>query len=121
MSLQSLHALDSVIDSQELLTRCLNNLDFAERMLNLFEGRCCEELTDLDAAFEKGDLNAVRLIAHRLAGACANAAAFGLQTSATELRHAATDGSIEKASRCLHDLRQEWHRFMEARSADPVL
>src|SRR4051812_46752944 len=98
MSLESLQALDSVIDHQALLTRCLNKVDFAQRMLALFEGRCAEELKELDQAMEKNDLESVKRISHRMAGACANAAASKLQHCATELRHAVDGGSMDKAA-----------------------
>jgi HPt (histidine-containing phosphotransfer) domain-containing protein len=118
MSRASLESLSSVIDHRALLTRCLNKLDFAERMLALFQSRCGEELEELDQAFEKADLEAVRRISHRLGGACANAAAFGLQACATDLRHAANDGSLDKASQCLAELRREWDRFTTVMSAE---
>ncbi len=116
MSLETLQGLSSVIDHDALLTRCLNNLDFAERMLALFLEHCGEELIHLDQAFDKGDMEAVRRISHRFAGASANAAAFGLQARAAELRRAANDGSLDEALNCLVDLRQEWHRFTMAMS-----
>ena len=96
MSLESHEALSSVIDHDELLMRCLNKLDFAERMLALFQNHCGEEMADLDGALDRRDLESVRRIAHRLAGASANAAAFGLQSRVTELRKAAERGSIDE-------------------------
>jgi HPt (histidine-containing phosphotransfer) domain-containing protein len=121
MSLESLQGLSSVINHNELLARCLNNLDFAERMLALFQGRCGEELADLQQAFDEGNMDSVRRVAHRLAGACANAAAFGLQARAADLRHAASDGSRDKVSQCLVELQREWHRFTAAMSTDQKL
>jgi HPt (histidine-containing phosphotransfer) domain-containing protein len=117
MSLESLQALDSVIDHDALLTRCLNKLDFAERMLTLFQGRCVEDMADLEQAFDQGDMGTVGKIAHRMAGACANAAAFGLQARATELRHATNDGGLEKISQCVAELQAEWDRFTTVVSA----
>jgi HPt (histidine-containing phosphotransfer) domain-containing protein len=121
MSLGSLNDMAPVIDHQALLTRCLNRLDFVERMLRLFQDQCGMEVADLEQAFDQGDMNSVRRIAHRLAGASANAAAVGLQARAAELRHAADEGSLEKTSQCLVELQREWHRFTEARSADQKL
>ena len=118
MSLESLEGLSSVIDHHALLTRCLNNLAFAERMLTLFQARCGEELLELEQAVKKGDMESVRRISHRLTGASANAAAPGLQARASDLRHAADDGSLEKASECLVELRREWHRLTDAMAGD---
>jgi HPt (histidine-containing phosphotransfer) domain-containing protein len=111
MSPEDFDGLSSVIDSQALVGRCLNNLDFAQRILTMFEGRCETELAELDQALEKGDVETIRRIAHRLTGTCANAAAFELQACASKLKHAADDCSIEETSDCLQDLKREWERF----------
>lgn len=118
MAPQNVEELSSVVAYNELLTRCLNNVDFAERMLALFQERCAEDLSELDRAFEKNDLEALRRLAHRLAGAAANAAAFGLKAKAAELRVAATEGASERIQECLAGLRQEWMRLQNALSAE---
>ncbi|MBL9125589.1 MAG: Hpt domain-containing protein [Planctomycetaceae bacterium] len=114
MSLEHAESLSSVINCDELLTRCLNNIEFAERILALFQNRCGEDLSDLERAFERGDMDSVRRLSHRLAGASANAAAFGLQSCAANVRHAASDGSLDQARQRLHELRGEWERFTSA-------
>jgi HPt (histidine-containing phosphotransfer) domain-containing protein len=121
MSLQSLQALESVIDHDALLMRCLNKIDFAERMLALFQERCIEEMSDLVGAVERRDLEAVRKIAHRMSGACANAAAFGLQSRVTELRKAADGGSIDEVVERMDALELEWDRFTAAVTASDSL
>jgi HPt (histidine-containing phosphotransfer) domain-containing protein len=121
MSLQSLQALESVIDHDALLMRCLNKIDFAERMLALFQERCIEEMSDLVGAVERRDLEAVRKIAHRMSGACANAAAFGLQARVTELRKAADAGSIDEVVMRMEALEREWDRFTTAVTASDSL
>ena len=121
MSLETLQTLDSVIDCQALLTRCLNKIDFAERMLTLFQGHCAGELSELDQALDEGDFEVVRRVAHRVAGASANAAAFGLRERATELRRAADKHSLDNAAKCLEELHQEWNKFQAAMSVDYAL
>jgi HPt (histidine-containing phosphotransfer) domain-containing protein len=111
MSPEDWEGLSSVIDSKALMRRCLNNLQFAERILSLFEGTCAEELTDLDRALETGDMEAVRKIAHRLQGACANAGAVDLQTCASKLRNAANEPKSGEVAARLEDLHREWQRF----------
>lgn len=118
MSLENAQQLSSVVDCDELLTRCLNNLAFAERMLALFQNRCGEDLSELEAALDAGDMERVRRVAHKLAGASANAAAFGLQARAADLRHAACDSSLDHTRQCLTELQGEWLRFNEALSTD---
>lgn len=120
MSLGHLENVSSVIDRKALLTRCLNNLDFAERMVALFQEQFCEEMTVLEQEFERGNLDAVGKVAHRLQGACANAAAFGLQARAGNVRKAVNEGSREKTTQCVAELQQEWQRFSSVMSQDKV-
>ena len=41
-----------------------------------------------------------------------------MQARASDLRHAADDGSLDKASECLVELRREWHRLTDAMAGD---
>jgi|GEM_PF-2400296 len=118
MHLTNPERLSSVVDYQQLIARCLNKLDFAERMLSLFQNHCAEELAVLERAFAEDNLESMRLVSHRLGGAAANAAAFGLKQSASELRIAASSGSREQTERALHDLQKEWQRFNAVMSED---
>jgi HPt (histidine-containing phosphotransfer) domain-containing protein len=117
MSLTNAERLSTVVDYDELVTRCLNKIDFAERMLTLFQNHCGQELAHLEQACETGDLESIRRISHRLAGAAANAAAGGLQGCAAELRRAATSGSLDTVTKCLGELQREWRRFNDAMAA----
>ena len=120
MSPEDLQSLSSVIDSKALLARCLNNLDFAERILALFENRGAVELAELDRALEAGDVETVSRIAHRLSGACANAAAVELQICASNLRTAANQNSLPDMSAGLKELHGEWQKFVDAMPAERV-
>lgn len=106
--------LSTVLDYDELLARCLNNLDFTERMLALFQDRCAADVNELEQACGRNDVETIRRISHRLAGAAANAAAFGVQARASELRRAASEGSVDQIQVRLGDLQEEWRRFSEA-------
>ena len=119
MSPEEWHGLSSVIDQQALLRRCINNLQFAERILTLFECTCGEELVDIDRALEAGDVEAVSRIAHRLQGACANAGAFQMQACATKLRSAAKEQALPDVAACLRELRSEWQRLGAALPGQP--
>lgn len=114
MSSNVLQNLSSVIDEKALLARCLNNIEFAERILKLFHGRCEADLTELDQAIQSGDLESVARISHRLMGASANAAAQGLHARAADLKRAAEDCSLTEASHCVETLRDEWQRLAAA-------
>jgi HPt (histidine-containing phosphotransfer) domain-containing protein len=111
MTSEDLKGLSAVIDSQALLARCLNNLDFVERILTLFEDRGTVELNNLDEALAAGDVETVGRIAHRLAGACANAAAHDLQICAANVRKAVNKNSLEEAAECVEELHRKWDCF----------
>jgi HPt (histidine-containing phosphotransfer) domain-containing protein len=113
MSPVDFEELSSVIDSKALLSRCLQNLEFASKILNLFEDRCEVELKELDDALKQGDMDVVRRIAHRLTGTCANAAAIHMQSCCIKLKQAADESSLPKATECLEDLRKEWQKLNE--------
>lgn len=100
--------LSDVIDVDDLMTRCLGNLTFAERILNVFQDRCDADLADLEQAIEAHDLEQIGRIAHRLKGACANAAARSMQEKAADLWSAASKGSWEGVSERFGELRREW-------------
>ena len=110
MTMVDTQELSSVINRDELLTRCLNNLDFAERMLKLFQEQFRDELVVLEAAYDQGNFESIAKIAHRLQG-LRDAAAFGLQDRAANLRNAVKGGAPDRAAQCLTDLQQEWKRF----------
>lgn len=114
MSAKQVQLLDPVIDHRALLTRCLNKLDFAERMLMLYQGHCPTELAELDRAFADQNIESVRRIAHRLAGASANAAAPGMRARASDLRQAVDQGALDQAARCLAELHREWDKVNSA-------
>ena len=121
MKLADATSLTGVIDFNELMTRCLNNLDFAERMLNMFLNHCGDDLVQLDRAFDAGDIETARRVSHRFAGASANAAATQLHVRATQLRSELRAGSMEAARPCLHELHQEWQRFAAAMSPEQLV
>jgi HPt (histidine-containing phosphotransfer) domain-containing protein len=116
MSPADFEELSSVIDSKALLSRCLQNLDFASKILTMFEDRCEVELNELDEALVRGDIEVVRRIAHRLTGTCANAAAVQMQSCCAKLKQAADENSLPKTSECLQDLRKEWQRLSDVLS-----
>ena len=103
-----------VLDVDDLLGRCLGNVEFAQRILGKFQERCDEDLKALEKAVSDRDSEAVARLAHRLKGASANASAPGLQKHASEIEHAARHESIEQVPASLENLKQEWARFGEA-------
>lgn len=109
MTATQFDALAKVINVDDLMGRCMGNLDFVERILTIFQTRCEADLTELEAAIEAADLPRVQQIAHRLKGACANAGANNLSARASELWTAANKEFTDVlAARC-SQFRQEWN------------
>lgn len=105
-----------VLDMEDLLTRCLGNVEFAERILAMFRERFGADLAELEKTAAAGDSLAVARLAHRLKGASANAAAPGLRSAAARVEQAARQGSLAEVPARLGELRREWRRFTESLS-----
>jgi HPt (histidine-containing phosphotransfer) domain-containing protein len=99
---------------EELIARCLGNLDFAERVLTKFQERFEADLTELEAELVSGNTDRVARLAHRMKGASANTAATGLHTEASCIEELARSDQKEEISLRLGRLRSEWSRFVES-------
>ena len=96
------------IDLDQLLVRCMGNLDFAERILQIFQERFDADLDELDRLLASGDAAGLTGLAHRLKGASANAAAPALHTRVAQIEQLARQESLDAVRPCLVDLRREW-------------
>jgi HPt (histidine-containing phosphotransfer) domain-containing protein len=105
-----------VFDREELVTRCLGNLAFAERILAKFQSRVDVDITELEQAVLAEDVEAVARVAHRLKGASASAAAYRLQERAARLEQSARQSSLAEIPAQFAQLRCEWSRFVESAS-----
>jgi two-component system sensor histidine kinase/response regulator len=101
-------------DADELLARCMGNLEFAERILAIFQKRFDEDLLALERSLAMEDAPAVTQIAHRLKGASANAAAPVLQARAAQIEELAGENRLSEVRACVAELRAEWHWFQES-------
>ena len=107
-------ALPAAVDMDDLLARCLGNREFAEHILRVFHDRCGTDLEEIEKAVGAKDFDNVVWVAHRLQGACANAAAGGLKERTSQLRKAACEYSSEEVSTCLDELQKSWSQFVKA-------
>jgi len=101
----------AVLDVQDLMARCMGNIEFAERVLSTFQELGNEALADLEQAIAAEDAETLARLAHRLKGASANAAAPGLRAHAAEIERAARQSSLGEIPAHMQNLRQEWNRF----------
>jgi HPt (histidine-containing phosphotransfer) domain-containing protein len=107
----------SPFNFQELLSRCLGNIEFAERLLTKFESRFDVDLEELEKAIDAEDVEAVASIAHRLKGASATAAADGIRQEAAEIEGLARSRHVGEIPTHLSDLRMECSRFSKSLSS----
>lgn len=127
MTKNQMENLSRVINVDDLMARCMGNLEFVERILNIFQTRCEADLQELEAAIDAADLAQVQRIAHRLKGACANAGASTLSTRASELWTAANKEFGDVVAARFAQFKDEWNQCTEilsgerAESAQPTL
>jgi HPt (histidine-containing phosphotransfer) domain-containing protein len=101
----------SAFDFDELLNRCLGNLEFAERVLAKFQSRFDDDLVELEHALEVQDAEAVARVAHRLKGASATAAANSISHRAAEIESLARNHQVGQIPEHLQQLRSECTKF----------
>ncbi|QDU87987.1 Hpt domain protein [Pirellulimonas nuda] len=121
MDSQDLQRLSDVIDVDDLMRRCLGNIDFASRILGLLTGRCEADLVELEHAIENADVQRIGSVAHRLKGATASGAAHRVSRKADELCRAAATESQEAVSRIFTELRDEWGLLADSLAAPAAL
>lgn len=104
-------------DVEQLLDRCLGSPQLVERVLASFELRFVEELDALRTELTGKDVEGVARLAHRLKGACANAAACELAALVADLETAARREQFDQAQAICRDMPGAWSRFIAAREA----
>lgn len=107
-------ASNDVLNLNELVDRCLGNLDFAQRLLKKFEGLLDSDVESITHAAGAKDLEHVAQIAHRIKGASANVAAPALLKVATEIESAAKDADFDTLWSRLPVLAAERDRFQRS-------
>ena len=103
-----------VLDTDDLMDRCLSNAEFAQRILSRFQERCVEDLASLEEAVQAGKVDEAVTLAHRIKGAAGNASASSMRAVAAEIEETARQGSLNLVSPMLHSLQREWTQFQVA-------
>lgn len=103
-----------VLNLNELVDRCLGNLQFVERLLEQFENLLDRDVSTITQAAGARDLDTVCQIAHRIKGASANVAAPALVKVAAEIEGAAKDADLETIWSRLPVLTAERDRFVRS-------
>jgi HPt (histidine-containing phosphotransfer) domain-containing protein len=103
----------SPIDIQELVDRCMGNLELAQRVFAKLQSQFKDDLIDLELALAAKDSKLMACIAHRLKGAASNVAAHNLYRSVASLEESAREGQIANLPAQLDILRKELSRLNE--------
>lgn len=106
-------AESALLDTDELLARCMGNIEFAERLLAKFQGRLDEDIAELEAAVQAEDVDVVARVAHRIKGASANVAAHDLRQRAAEIEQLARERCLTEIPGRIDELRGGRRRFAE--------
>jgi HPt (histidine-containing phosphotransfer) domain-containing protein len=103
---------ESPVNYDELVARCLGNLDFADRILQKFQHHFEEEMGLLEEVAEAADAERVARIAHRMKGAAANAAAPTLRDRAAEIERLGRARQLPEIPRRVAEMREHWTDFV---------
>lgn len=114
MEITSLDPEQTVFNHDELVARCMGNLDFAERILMKFHDRCNQDVDELEREFRQRNIDAVTRLAHRIKGAAANVSAPRLRTCAADIESLGRKQQIPEIEGRLEQLRNEWSRFVDS-------
>lgn len=108
MPTRSLDHLEGFIHVDDLVKRCMGNLDFATRILGMLNDRCEVDLAELEQAIQDYDPQRVAKVAHRLKGALANSGAYNLCQRAAAICENAPASTQEELAQQVTQLRTEW-------------
>ena len=92
------------IEMSSLLRRCMGKPDLAQRLVRKFMSQTASDIVDLRQATGEGNVERVRMIAHRIKGSAANVSALRVRDSAGRLETFARGGRPESFAECLDQL-----------------
>jgi two-component system sensor histidine kinase/response regulator len=102
------------LEFEQLLARCMGNLNFAERVLASFQQEFDEDLAGIERGLASGDAEEVARVAHMLKGASGDVAAATLRAEAADIEELAREKRLEKIPPHLERLRSQWSRFVDS-------
>jgi HPt (histidine-containing phosphotransfer) domain-containing protein len=105
--------LTPVLAFEELVDRCMGNLDFAERILRKYQDRFPEDVEQLRRLAESGDATQLAATAHRLKGAAANIGAPRLTAAFAEIESLGRNNELAQIPTHLQRLQPEWDQFQD--------
>jgi len=107
---------NEVFDRDELLNRCLGNLEFAERILERFSDDFTQKLTCLRQLADTGELEEMHRLTHQMKGTAANIAAHRLRTCLAALEDSMEGQAMDSVESLLGALEVEFEGFQQLRT-----
>ncbi|MAE63924.1 MAG: hypothetical protein CMJ18_06590 [Phycisphaeraceae bacterium] len=98
------------IDIEDVLKRCVGNVDLLRLILGRFEARTGEEIEELAKAIRLRHAEAALHVAHRFCGLAGNVSAEALAALASQLEDLASESAFDEMAGCLARLREEVDR-----------
>jgi CheY-like chemotaxis protein len=104
----------NVFDREALLGRLMGNTELFERIVGQFQKTVPSEVDELEAEFERGDLEAAVRRAHSLRGASSNIGALALAESLGRLEAFCRAGAADAAGLEMAGVRTQLERWMSS-------
>lgn len=89
-----------MINREELLQRCLGDVEFARQMLRIFWESANKMIPVLTQAWEQEDWDQIRRSAHTLKGSAGNLSIPELRLQAEQVEQFADQGEIDRLKGC---------------------
>ncbi len=106
-------SIQGILNFEDLLARCLGNVDMAERILTKFQARIGLDLDELERGVDQQNAGAIAQVAHRIKGASASVSAPLLYELAAEIEQLGRAERIAEIPPGIEQLRNEWARFVQ--------
>jgi len=103
---------DRPVRFEDLVERCMGNIELATRLLNQIQAILAEDLKLLQQSGQTADPNEVARLAHRLKGATVNIGAYELSDLFERIEQLGRIGEMATVSGCLLEQETEWARFI---------
>ncbi len=102
--------LQSTIDTQTLMERCLGKLDLVESVLTTFQQQAGQMLDEIRQGVAAADASGTATAAHKLKGAAGNVSAVSVADIACRIEELGRNGVLADAESCLTQLSVEVER-----------
>ena len=111
-------AVCRTFNREEFLDRLLDDEELAAELILTFLGDIPRQLARLEEAITTGELQQVKMVAHKIKGATANLGAMEMQEAIAAVEHAAEDGAEAELPELMTPLKRSFERLQDALRRD---